>query len=296
MKYVVAIDIGGTSTRVALLNEKLEICKKTKFKTDTLNAEKTVIKITKAIEAFAEKIEKIGLSCPGPFNINTGTILQSPNLQGTWKNFSIVKAIEQRTNTKVIMENDANLAALGEYAIRSQEAYRHLYYITVSTGIGAGEVVDGEIITGFHHHANEVANVCLWEGGPQHGLIVHGGVEAICSGTAIAERYSKVSKMRTTTEEVFQLAKQGNEKAKKVIDDAKVYLSNFIAAILCIRDPEIIILGGSVALHGEGFLDEMIIAVKAKLSKEISSYVCIEKSSLGEDNGLYGAAYLAWKK
>ena len=113
MKYAVGIDVGGTNTRVALINEKYEIKERVQFGSDPKNPIKTLNQINDVIKGFGEKIEGIGISCPGPLDLINGIILTPPNLPG-WHNFELTKELEKITGISVQLENDANLAGLAE--------------------------------------------------------------------------------------------------------------------------------------------------------------------------------------
>ena len=134
------------------------------------------------------------------------------------------------------------------------------------------------------------------DNGPQHGSIYPGGIEAISSGTAIEQRALKAGLQVKHASEVNDLALQGNPEAKLIMDEAKLYLANFIAGIQAFIDPEIVILGGSVALKIPGFVEEVEELVKSKVYPVVVPYVKLRKSTLNEDSGLLGAACLAFTK
>ena len=223
-------------------------------------------------------------------------VFTTTNLNKKWHNFSICDALATFCDLPVYLENDANLAGLAEAVIGEGKNYRYVQFLTVSTGLGSGQVIDKKIYIGAHGFAHEVANVCLWKDGPTHGSIYPGGVEAICSGTAITSRAQKAGLNVKHAGEVNDLAKAGNEIAKNIMDDAKQYLANFCAALIAITDPEIIILGGSVALKIDGFVEEVENLVKERVFDVVKPYVNIKKSMLDENSGLLGAAYLAFSK
>ena len=193
------------------------------------------------------------------------------------------------------LENDANLAALAEAVVGEGRDYNYVQFLTISTGLGSGQVINHKIYQGAHGYGHEVAYAPLWRNGPQHGKIYPGGVEAICSGTAITERAKKAGLEVQHAGEVNDMAKQGHEAAMEIMDDAKEYLANFIAILIAITDPEIVILGGSVALKIPGFVQEVEDRVKEKVLTELKPYVKVRPSTLNEDSGLLGAACLAFE-
>ena len=294
MKYAVAIDVGGTNTRVALVDENYVIEERIQFSTDVENPENTLVQIKEAIDGFKKDIVGVGMSCPGPLDLIEGKILTTPNLHGKWHGLYVTKELENLIHKPVYLENDANLAALAEAVIGEGKDYNIVQYLTVSTGLGAGLVINKKIFQGAHGFANEVANVCMVPNGPSHGSIYPGGIEALSSGTAIEQRAMKAGLKVNHAGEVNDLALSGNEDAKKIMDEAKLYLANFIAGIQAFIDPEIVILGGSVALKIPGFTEEVEELVKSKVYEVVAPYVKVRKSTLSEDSGLLGAACLAF--
>lgn len=296
MKYSVAIDIGGTNTRVALADEELNIIKRKQFATDSENPDVTLGKIAEVIKSFDCDIVGAGMSCPGPLDLINGKILTPPNLKGQWHNLKVAEELSKLINKPVYLENDANLAGLAEAVVDEGKDYNYVQFFTVSTGLGAGFVINKEIYHGAHGFGNEVANCVMMKDGPSHGSIIPGGIEAISSGTAITSRAVKAGLDVKHAGEVNDLAKAGNEVAKQIMDDAKEYLANFIGVVYGYADPEIVILGGSVALKIDGFVEEVEALAKERVYEIMKPYVKVRKSTLNEDSGLIGAAYLAFSK
>lgn len=296
MKYSVAIDIGGTNTRVALADEELNIIERKQFATDSENPDVTLGKIAEVIKSFDCDIVGAGMSCPGPLDLINGKILTPPNLKGQWHNLKVAEELSKLINKPVYLENDANLAGLAEAVVGEGKDYNYVQFFTVSTGLGAGFVINKEIYHGAHGFGNEVANCVMMKDGPSHGSIIPGGIEAISSGTAITSRAVKAGLDVKHAGEVNDLAKAGNEVAKQKMDDAKEYLANFIGVVYGYADPEIVILGGSVALKIDGFVEEVEALAKERVYEIMKPYVKVRKSTLNEDSGLIGAAYLAFSK
>jgi len=296
MKYSVAIDIGGTNTRVALADEELNIIERKQFATDSENPDVTLGKIAEVIKSFDSDIVGAGMSCPGPLDLINGKILTPPNLKGQWHNLKVAEELSKLINKPVYLENDANLAGLAEAVVGEGKDYNYVQFFTVSTGLGAGFVINKEIYHGAHGFGNEVANCVMMKDGPSHGSIIPGGIEAISSGTAITSRAVKAGLDVKHAGEVNDLAKAGNEVARQIMDDAKEYLANFIGVVYGYADPEIVILGGSVALKIDGFVEEVEALAKERVYEIMKPYVKVRKSTLNEDSGLIGAAYLAFSK
>lgn len=296
MNYAAAVDIGGTNTRVALVSEVYEIEDRVQFPTDADHPFITLQKIKDVIDTFRKDIIGVGVSCPGPLDLIGGKVLTTPNLHGDWHGLAVVSELEKILGIPVYLENDANLAALAEAVIGEGKDWPIVQYLTISTGVGAGLVINKKIFQGSHGFANEIANTVMQNNGPSHGSIYPGGIEAICSGTAIEQRAAKAGLIVKHAGEVNDLAKQGNTDAKQIMDDAKLYLANYLAGVQAYIDPDIIILGGSVALKTEGFVEEVEALVKERVYDVVKPYLKIRKSTLNEDSGLLGAACLCLPK
>lgn len=296
MKYAVAIDIGGTNTRVALVDESYNFVAREQFATNPNDSKETFDELAKRIKSFDKPICGVGMSCPGPLDLLNGKILFTPNLTGDWTGLCVVDELSRRTGLPVYLENDANLAALAEAVIGPGKDYRFVQFFTVSTGLGAGFIINKKIYQGAHGFANEVAQSCVWHQGPSHGNIYPGGIEAISSGTAITTRAKNKELEVAHAGEVNELALQGNKEAQEIMQQAKQYLANYIATVIGFADPDIIVLGGPVALRIDGFVEDVEKLVKEQVFDVVRPTVKIVKSTLNEERGLLGAACLAFSK
>ena len=292
--YTAGIDIGGTNTRIALIDEAYEIIQRIQFPTDVNNPHATLQKIQETVQSFSVAIAGVGLSCPGPLDLKQGIILDTPNLKGGWHGLAVSKELSARLKVPVFLENDANLACLAEAVLGQGKDYSCVQFLTISTGLGSGLVIDKKIYQGAHGFAHEIANIPLWRNGPSHGSIYPGGVEAICSGTAITTRAKKAGLDVEHAGDVYSLACSQNQTAIDIMEDAKEYLANTIAIIYAFVDPEIVILGGSVAIKIPGFVEDVEQRVKTKVYPNIQPLVKVVKTNLSEDSGLLGAACLAF--
>lgn len=294
MKYAVGIDVGGTNTRVALINDEYKIVERVQFSTDTQNPQVTLEKINNVIKGFGQKIEGIGISCPGPLDLIHGIILETPNLPG-WHYFHLTEELQNITGIKVQLQNDANLAGLAEAVIGAGAGKSHVQFLTISTGVGAGFCIDGKIYQGSKGFAQEVANCIVWKNGPSHGVLKSGSIESIASGAAITTRAKNLGLEVVHAGDVYDLAQEGNELAIQIMEDAYEYLSNFISILYGILDPDLFVLSGSVALKIPGFIEEIEKRVKGKVFDALKDNIKIVPAALGEDCGLIGAACLAFE-
>lgn len=171
MKYAVGIDIGGTNTRVALIDENLNIVKRVQFPTNVENPAETIDEIARTIESFDEKPVGIGMSCPGPLDLKNGIILTPPNLGKPWWGLHLAKEVSKKTGLPATLENDANLACLAEAVVGEGKDKDWINFLTISTGVGSGQCVNKKIVQGAHGFAQEIANCILWKDGPAHGTL-----------------------------------------------------------------------------------------------------------------------------
>lgn len=291
-KFIVAIDIGGTNIRAALLDEERNIIDKIKIKNEVdKGPEYNLSKITNHInEVWISKgILGVGVGCPGPLNIKTGTILKAPNLRG-WDNFNVKKFIEDNTSLKTEVNNDANVAGLAEARIGVAKDAESVFYITVSTGVGGALIIDNKIINGANSFAGEICNLIINEDKYSHSGLVKGGLEGQCSGPNIARIASEKLGRVIDTPEVFELYKEDNEIVKNIIEELCENLSKGISNIISVVDPEVIVLGGSVIL----FNNNLIEVIKEKVREKVinKEAVDIRIAEIGDDAGLRGAGFL----
>jgi glucokinase len=293
MTYAVGIDVGGTNTRVALINKQYEIIKRKQFLTNPSDPEVTLNQIKEVIVDFECKVEGIGISCPGPLDLINGVILTPPNLPG-WHNYHLTERLQEKTGIKVYLENDANLAGLAESVLGAGKDKDYVQFLTVSTGIGAGFCIHDRIYRGGKGFAQEIANSILWKNGPSQGNLKKGSIESIASGTAITKRAKDAGMNVKHAGHVYELAMKGNEAAAQIMEDAYEYLSSFLGILYGILDPEIFVLGGSVALKIPGFIEEIQKRTQEKVYTALKGNIKVVPAVLGEDCGLIGAACLAF--
>ncbi len=292
VKYIISIDIGGTNIRAALLDEERNILEKIKIKNEVDNgAEYNLSKITNHInEKWVSKgIKGIGVGCPGPLDIKSGTILRAPNLRG-WDNFNVKKYFEENTSLKTEVNNDANVAGLAEAMVGSAKGAESVFYITVSTGVGGALIIGNKIINGANSFAGEICNLIINEDKYSHSGLVNGGLEGQCSGPNISRLASEKLGRKIDTPEVFELYKNNNTEIIEIIDNLCENLSKGICNVISVVDPEVIVLGGSVILYNLSIVEIIKEKVKEKVINKDS--VDIRVAKIGDDSGLRGAGFL----
>lgn len=306
-KYVVGVDLGGTKIYTALVDLDGNIVKEVTVKTEAKKGEAVVLdKILKTIddvliETDIDEIKAIGVGSPGPLDVENGLIVYTPNLP--FKNFNIVKPIKEKYKIDTYLDNDANVATLSEYMFGAGKGSKNMVYVTVSTGIGGGAILNGSLFRGSTSNALEIGHITVMKGGPRCGCGNTGCAEALASGTAIMKRAKEAleSKVETslknyeevTAKEVFLEAEKGDKVSQDILNDALSYLGITISNIANSFDPDKIIIGGGVSEAGRIVFDKIDYEMERRCLKTIYNNCKIEKAVLGSKAGVLGAAALA---
>ena len=309
----IGVDIGGTSIKGAFINDKGEILGRFSMKVNKDNTpEEEIGKLCDIINDsikehhFEGQVSGIGIGSPGTLDVDNGIIISSPNLQ-TWAGFNINKFMNQRTGLPIELNNDANVAALGEAKFGSGSKYQSAIMLTLGTGVGGGIILNGNLYDGNKHQGGELGHMCIRLGGRPCGCGRRGCLEAYASATALIrdtrEMMEKHPESLLTEIEkelggvdarnAFIADGRGDKWGKKVVKNYVMYLSEGIINYCNIFRPEIVILSGGVANEGENLLRR----VRAYLKRHTygmkgSEKVEVATSKLGYDSGKIGAACL----
>lgn len=306
-KYVVGVDLGGTKIYTALVDLEGKIIKEVVVKTEAEKGEEAVLeKLLNTIDEVLEGINKeevraIGVGSPGPLDIEKGLIVYTPNLP--FKNFKIVQPIKERYEIDTYLDNDANVATLSEYMFGAGMGSKNMVFVTVSTGIGGGAILNGKLFRGSTSNALEIGHITVMQGGPRCGCGNTGCAEALASGTAIGKRAKEAvqSKVETslknyetvTAKEVFIEAEKGDKVSQDILNNALSYLGITIANIANSFDPDKIVIGGGVSEAGRIVFDKIDEEMSKRALRNIYENCKIEKALLGSKAGVLGAAALA---
>lgn len=262
MNYYIGIDLGGTNVRVAKVDEEGKIVQDVIAPSKGLEGPEAIsnnmIDLLKQFDL--SEVKSIGLAIPGPVDGELNVITQATNIPGC-EGYPFGDKMQEATGVPVFLDNDANAAGLAEAVLGAGKGYKNVYYLTHSTGIGGGYVVDGKVISGHKGYAGEVANVIVDPNAKQYDRYKHlnrGGVETVASGTAI-ELIAKdlMGDQITSSRQVFQMAKEGNEQALAIIDKMSKDFATCLAAISAIVAPDCFVIGGGVAHSSELYFDRI---------------------------------------
>ncbi len=302
--FIVA-DVGGTHIRTAcfpIQSQTPTIVKRISTNGPDSPHER-LINLISSIVPKDEQIAAITVAAPGPLDPYEGIIFEAPNIP-SWNNLPLKQLIQDQFKVPVAIGNDANLAALGEWRFGAGIGHRHLVYITVSTGIGGGVIIDNQLLLGTRGLAAELGHITVIPDGPLCGCGQRGHLEAVTSGPAIARWVeqelsqgipsSMAEKRPVTAKEVSLAARQGDELAQAALARGGAYLGIAIADYLHIFNPSVVIIGGGVSRSGEAFFGPLRTAMSEHvLSRKYLENLTLTTSALGDDVGLMGALALA---
>lgn len=311
-KIVCGVDLGGTKINTGLIDNEGKILKNIRVPTLAEEGPEAVIKrIENSIYGVLDEaglrvsdISGIGIGSPGPLDAERGVVICPPNLPG-WDNIPLVKILSEKFDVLIKLNNDANAAALGEHLFGAGRGIDNFVYVTVSTGIGGGAIIDGKLYNGENSNAAEIGHHTIDFRGPKCNCGNYGCFEAYASGTALsrfareaieAGRKSIIENMANKgavkAEHVFEAAKMDDALAKELIENEAFYLGIGIANIMAFYNPKRIAIGGGVSSQWEMLYDGMMKTIYERALKPNAEICEVVKAELGENVGLLGAAAL----
>ena len=306
MDTYIAVDIGGTQIRVALYpkGDRRPIKQKripTQGKDQS--ALERLIGLVAELWPAEDAVCGIGIAAPGPIDPKLGIIYSAPNIPG-WERLPLVQIVQDRFKTPTKLGNDANLAALGEWRFGAGQGHHYLIYLTISTGIGGGVIMDDHLLLGYHGLAAELGHVTVLPDGPMCSCGHRGHLEAVASGTAISHyvveqlAQSVPSSLSMSPipsgRDISLAAEQGDPLAKSALARAGSFIGSALGDYLHIFNPSMIILGGGVSRSGPFLLEPLRAAMAERvISPEYLQGLVINTAALGDDAGLLGALALA---
>lgn len=311
-RRVIAVDLGGTHIRAAVVSEAGELANHLAIETWADRGPATVIERmaalierTSAAAALSGDVP-VGVASPGPLNPRTGTVLYTPNLPG-WLGIPLVAQLQDLTGRAVFLANDGNCGALGEARFGSGKGVDDLIYLALGTGVGGGVISGGTLVDGVRGLGAEVGHVGVALDGPRCSCGSVGCLEACVGGWAIQREAEAVA---TTTEGktlrklagdgpihagvVAMAAGQGDRVALMILDRAGRALGAAMGAFTNIFNPRMIVIGGGVAALGENLLEPARRVMPMYSFVDMRDDLTIGYSSLGNDTGVFGAAALAF--
>ena len=298
---VIGVDVGGTKMTAALATHDGEIVKllriQTKREEGAEGGFKAICEMVKSLleEAKTQElsVEKMGVGFGGPVDFERGMVYLSHHVPG-WENFPLREELESRFGVPATVDNDANAGTLGEWMFGAGKGVNDLLYVNIGTGIGGGIISGGKLVRGWRNLAGEIGHMTVKPEGPVCTCGRKGCLEALASGSAIGregtERFGKPMK----SEEVFQLAEQGDPIAKQILAEAVDALAFAIGAAANLFNPKKVILGGGVAEAPEHLLIEPLRERLVRYTlPQVYEGLEVVRAQLGYDAGIMGAIALA---
>ncbi len=320
--YSIGVDLGGTNLRIAAVDTDGKLLEKLTSGTEVGRGRDWVIgEMCDAIQSLkvkfrdAGQLAGIGIGVPGFIDMDTGTIMESPNLPG-WANFPVRDDIQRRLGTPVILENDANSAAMGEKWLGAGRDTDHMAMYTLGTGVGGGLVLNGRLWHGMNGMAGELGHFCVEPDGHACGCGSRGCLEQYASATAIvrmaheaiasgqADDLARATRgnVEFNSRVIYQLAIQGDVSAQRVYQKVGRALGIGIGSMVNALNLPMYVIGGGVASAWDAFAPTMLeeLRFRSFIYKVTApdgaiagkKHTIVTRALMGSDAGLYGAARL----
>ncbi len=312
IRHAIGVDFGGTSVKMALVNDRGEIKARTKFDTREASTQAAWLDaVAKGVEQLISKkgppveLSGIGVGVPGFVDFERGFIYDLANVPG-WTGVHLAAALEERFKVHIRVDNDVNAMAVGECTFGAGRAYQHAVFVTLGTGVGGALLIHNKLYRGAYSMAGEIGHMTIIMDGvksPQG----RGGLEQYVGNRRIVERAVRlIQQGRTsaiadlaggdmgaiTPELIAKAAKQGDALATEVYDFVADCLATAFASVTYLIQPQAIIVGGGVSLNGSILFDPLRAHLTERLSPVFAERIELKVAKLGNDAGVIGAATL----
>lgn len=311
----IGIDLGGTKIITALVDTEGRIISRDYRETEAARGPAAVMarmidaasRVMNGGGVAAAQISGVGVAAPGPIDAKSGMVTTPPNLPG-WRSVPLRQWIQDELGLPTALENDANAAALAEHRFGAGRRTKHMIYVTASTGIGGGFILNGELYNGATGGAGEIGHMTILPQGPHCGCGNRGCLEALASGRAIAREARERVKCgvptliadlaegdpdRISAKLVAQADAQGDIEAQEILDEAMTYLGVGMANLVNLFNPELIVIGGGLTKMGERLFDPVRRIVDRRAFRTAAQVVKVVPAQLGDDVAVLGAAAVA---
>ncbi len=313
---VIGIDIGGTKIAAGLIDRQGH------FLARALSYAHTGCSPDEVVEAVAQvadsllkdagvtqsQIEGVGAGCAGHINFDSGVVLANSNLPG-WNKYPLRETLKESLGLPVVLDNDANCAAWGEFCFGAGRGSRHMCYVTMSTGFGMGIIINGKLYRGATGTAGEIGHTIVHPDGPLCTCGKRGCIMSYACGMAL-DRMARECLVRgedtplknicgdcpphVRAEEIAEAARQGDEVALRLIATAGKYFGIGLSTIVEVLNPDTIVIGGGLAHIGPLLLDPCIQTLNQNIQPVLVDSAQIVMSTLWNDAGVLGAGALLW--
>jgi glucokinase len=308
--FYLGLDIGGTNVRIVsydddtrqISNIKKYAFKKTGDPKDEIDH--NIIELVRTVIGEESRPDKelrgIGLSLAALFDRKNGDITVWPNNR-SWNSFPIKNYLMEKLNVPVLIEDDANSAALGEHLAGAGKGQNNLAYITISTGIGCGLILNNSLYIGANGWAGEIGHIRVIDDGPECSCGMRGCLQSVASGPAILKRFITLKRHQNSIlspefdlKDVVNLAKEGDRDSIAAFAETAAYIGKVMAELVMILDIPLIIVGGGVSMAG----DILLKPIKEILNNYLEQFnhnIRVVGSQLGDNCGVIGALSLIYR-
>ena len=300
MGYYMGIDLGGTRIKGCVTTHEGDIVTQTVISTDPHSGQQAVLdralRLSEELLAKAKvRVNAIGVGICGPTNVDKGILITSPILVG-WNNVPLRDIFQDRLAIQTIIDNDANLAILGETFSGVAKGARNVIGFTVGTGVGGAVIIDGNIYRGSHWYGGELGHMTVKPNGHPCPCGNRGCLTVEASSKRIIERYAQFANCSSVTlKEVFNLAKENDRQAYAAVIPMVEALAIGVANVLNVFDPDYVVIAGGPTRTGRWLLELLIENVHGKVFGDLSRQVRVEFANLDEWAGAIGAAGFAYQ-
>ena len=312
MSLYVGVDLGGTNIVSGLVDEEGRILARDKRPTrQDLGLDGSLGQMKESIRTVVgqagDSVRAIGIGSPGPIDPFEGVVLEPENLPA-WRNVPLVRIVEEEFGVPAFLDNDANVAALGEQWQGAGKGVGFFMCVTLGTGIGGGAVLDGKLLQGFNGNAAEIGHITIDYDGPPCPCGNRGCLELYASATGIVRRTKeRMERERPetslwekfenlTAKDISQAAHEGDEFARRMYEETGFLLGVGLVSAINLYNVEVIALGGGMAHAGEILFEPVRRTVRERALPGVRDKVRIVPSQLGDDAGLLGAARMAMQR
>jgi len=316
-KFLIGVDVGGTNVRMGIVSPDGKVLEKIQYPIDvSKKASALMEELLANLKDLTEKGLKeskqligIGIGIAGAIDMKSGIVKESPNIKDL-KDFELKEFLEGKIPHPIIIENDANAFTLGEGWAGAAKGCRHYCGITLGTGVGGGIVVEGKILHGAEGMGGEVGHMVIDPEGPLCGCGGRGCLEVYASGTGITRMALEAIEtgegcgilkwvggdlQSVTSEKVFEAAHSGDLGAQRVFHEMGRYLGLGLINLIHLFNPEKIVIGGKVSQAWEYFIGSVMETIQERAMEGPRRRVQIVKAECGDEAGILGAAYAAFK-
>jgi glucokinase len=310
-RLIACCDLGGTKMLAGLMTPDCKLLASEKYPLGSrIDPESVITDLDACLKRMLaeigrprEDIAALGFSCTGVLNVERGWVYMNNNMG--WLDVPFRAMVAERLGIPVVLEMDANAAALGEFWMGQARGYDSFAFVIVGTGVGAGIILKGDVWRGANGTANEIGHTVILPNGPLCSCGKHGCLEALASGWAIARKAEAAVTLGRKTilkdragsisgQHVAEAARAGDEVAQEILNEAAFYLGIGLSNLITIINPQAIVLGGGV---GAGVFDLIEVPLNRAVQQHLNYWSMrdtpILRAALDEKAGLYGAAWAA---